>query len=140
MNIHSAKASEIDDLATFYRIADYSGPVAPEDRVVYATEKGRIIAVGRISEEEGVLVLRGMRVLEEHQGRGVGKAILHSLTSEGSNRECYCIPYTYLRHFYATKGFDAIKPSEAPSFLCDRFRDYRARGLDVIIMRRKSIS
>jgi GNAT superfamily N-acetyltransferase len=139
MDIHSAKASEIDGLATFYRITDYSGPVAPVDRVVYATEEGRIIGAGRLCEEEGVSVLRGMRVLEEHRGRGVGKTILHSLASQGSNRDCYCIAYNNLRHFYADKGFDEIKPSEAPTFLCDRFRDYQARGLNVIIMRRKPI-
>ena len=84
--------------------------------------------------------MRGMRVLEEHRCRGVGKAILNSLVSEGSSRNCYCIPYSYLQQFYAAKGFDKIAPSEAPDFLRDRFRDYRARGLDVIIMRRKSIS
>jgi GNAT superfamily N-acetyltransferase len=140
MQIQSARASEVIDLATFYRIANYGGPVAPVDRIVYATEEGRIIGAGRLSEEEGVLVLRGMRVLEEHRCRGVGKAILNSLVSEGSSRNCYCIPYSYLQQFYAAKGFDKIAPSEAPDFLRDRFRDYRARGLDVIIMRRKSIS
>ncbi len=140
MDIHSAKASEIGNLATFYRITDYGGSVALADRVVYATEEERIIGAGRLSEEEGVLVLRGMRVLKEHRGRGVGKAILDSLVIEGSSRDCYSIPYSYLRHFYAAKGFDKIKPSEAPDFLRDRLRDYRARGLDVILMRKKSIS
>jgi GNAT superfamily N-acetyltransferase len=136
MKIHSAKASEVGDLSTFYRTTDYGGSVDPADRVVYATEEGRIVTAGRLSEEEGVLVLRGMRVMEEHRGRGVGKAILDSLISNGSGRDCYCTPYSYLRQFYAAKGFDEIAPSEAPDFLCDRFRDYRARGLDVILMRR----
>ncbi len=139
MDIHSAKASEINDLTTFYRITDYGGSVAPGDIVVYATEEERIIGAGRLSEEEGVLVLRGMRVLREQRGRGVGKAILDSLVIEGSSRDCYCIPYSYLRQFYAAKGFDEITPSKAPNFLCDRFRDYRDRGLDVILMRRKHI-
>ena len=139
MKIHSAKASEVGDLSTFYRTTDYGGSVAPADRVVYATEEGRIVAAGRLSEEEGVLVLRGMRVLREQRGRGVGKAILDSLVIEGSSRDCYCIPYSYLRQFYAAKGFDEITPSKAPNFLCDRFRDYRDRGLDVILMRKKPI-
>ena len=60
MKIHRAKASEVCDLAAFYRITYYGGSVAPADRVVYATEEGRIVAAGRLSEEEGVLVLRGM--------------------------------------------------------------------------------
>ena len=139
MEIHSAKASEIGDLTNFYRITDYGGSVAPADRVVYATEEERIIGAGRLSEEEGVLVLRGVRVLKEHRGRGVGSAILDSLVSEGSSRDPFCIPYTSLRHFYAANGFEEIKPLEAPNFICKRFRGYRARGLDVILMRKKSI-
>ena len=140
MDVHSAKASEIGDLATFYRITDYGGSVAPADRVVYVTEEEIIIGVGRLSEEEGVLVLRGMRVLKEHRGRGVGNAILDSLISEERSRDYYCIPYCHLRHFYAAKGFDEIKPSEAPNFLCNRYRGYRTRGLDVILMRKKKQS
>ncbi len=140
MKIQSAKASEVHELETIYRITDYGGSVAPEDQVVYATEEGRTIGVGRLSEEEGVFVLRGMRVLKEHRGGGVGKAILNSLVSEGSSRECYCIPYSYLRQFYEAKGFNEIAPSEAPNFLRDRLRNYWARGLDVILMRRKPVS
>jgi len=130
MKIQNTKASKVSDLATFYRITDYGGSVAPVDLVVYATEEGRIIGASRLSEEEGVLVLRGIRVLREQRGRGVG---LDSLVIEGSSRDCY------LRQFYAAKGFDEITPSEAPGLLCDRFRDYRARGLEVILMRRKHI-
>jgi GNAT superfamily N-acetyltransferase len=139
MEIHSAKASEIGDLRNFYRITDYGGSVAPADRVVYATEEERIIGAGCLSNEEGVLVLCGMRVLKEHHGRGAGSAILDSLVSEVSSRDCYCIPYSNLRNFYAAKGFEEIKPLEAPIFICNRFRDYRARGLDVILMRKKPI-
>ena len=139
MKIQSAKASEVSDLATIYRITDYSGSVAPEDQVVYATEEGRTIGVGRLSEEKGVLVLRGMRVLKEHRGSGVGKAILNSLIREVRRRDFYCIPYSLLRRFYATMGFNEIAPWEAPDFLRNRFRNYRARGLDVILMRRKPI-
>jgi GNAT superfamily N-acetyltransferase len=139
MDIHSAKASEIGDLANFYRITDYGGSVAPADRGVYATEEGRIIGAGRLSEKEGVLILRGMRVLKEHRGRGVGSAIIDSLVRKESSRDCYCIPYNNLQHFYAAKRFEEIKPLEAPNFICNRFRDYRARGLDVILMRKKPI-
>ena len=86
MKIHRAKASEVCDLAAFYRITYYGGSVAPADRVVYMTEEGRIIGAGRLSEEEDVFVLRGMRVQRKHRGRGVGKAILDSLASEGKCR------------------------------------------------------
>ncbi len=64
MDIHSDKASEVGDLANFYRNTDYGGSVAPADRVVYATEEERSIGAGRLSEEEGVLVLRGVKGTE----------------------------------------------------------------------------
>ena len=137
MNIHRAKASEIDGLVDFYRTTDYREPIGPADRVVYVAEEEKIIGAGRLTEEEGVLVLRGMRVLENHRGRGVGRAILDALVNEGSQNECYCLSYSDLQPFYVTKGFDKIAPSEAPHFLRERFKDYRARGLDVIIMRKK---
>jgi len=140
MKIHIAKASDVSDLEAFYRITNYGGSVAPADRVAYMTEEDKIIGVGRLSEEEGVFVLHGMRVLGEHRGRGVGAAILNSLACEGNNRDCYCLPYSYLQQFYATKGFGKIAPSEAPDFLRERVRDYHTRGLDVILMKRKSIS
>jgi GNAT superfamily N-acetyltransferase len=134
MQIQSAKASEISGLAAFYRLAEYSGLVNPADLVVYAKEQGRIIGAGRLSEEEGVLVLRGMRVLKQHQGRGVGRAILGLLVEEGRSRDCYCIPYRSLQHFYAAEGFHKIASPKAPGFLGDRLKDYRARGHDVILM------
>jgi hypothetical protein len=37
----------------------------------------------------------------------------------------------------SAKGFDKIALSKAPDFLRERFKDYRSRGLDVIIMKRK---
>jgi len=104
--------------------------------VVYATEVQRIIGAGRLSRKEDVFVLRGMRVLKEHRGRGIGKAILDALVSEAGNHICYCIPYSYLRDFFSARGFNEIEPQEAPNFLCSRFWDYRARGLDVMLMRR----
>ena len=137
MDIRSAKASEIDNLADFYRITNYGGSVAPADRVVYAMEEEKIIGVGRLCEEEGALVLRGVRVPKEHRGRGIGSAILDSLFDEEISQNCYCIPYRHLRRLYEAMGFEEITPLKAPNFICNRLIDYRARGLDVIIMRRK---
>ena len=137
MKIERALASQVSDLEAFYRITGYNGPVAPEDQVIYVTQKGHTIGVGRLSGEKDVFVLRGMRVLKENRGRGVGKAILDTLVREASSRDCFCIPYSSLRQFYSAVGFNEIKPSEAPGFLYDRFMQYQVRGLDVVIMRRK---
>ncbi len=140
MKIEKARASQVNDLAAFYRITGYKGSVSPEDRIICVTEQGQTIGVGRLSREKDVFVLRGMRVLKEHRGRGVGKAILDALVREADNRDCYCIPYSNLKQFYSTGGFNEIKPSGAPGFLRGRFKRYQARGLDVIMMRRRWVS
>jgi hypothetical protein len=38
MKIHSAQASQVDDLTTFYRITDYGGLENPADNVVFASD------------------------------------------------------------------------------------------------------
>ena len=139
MKIKIARAAALSELAAFYHVAGYGGSVSPEDQVVYAVEKGRTIGVGRLSKEEGVFVIRGMRVLKEHRRRGAGRAILDLLVSKGNSLNCYCIPYSSLRPFYSAYGFDEIAPAEAPDFLRDRLENYRNRGLDVVILRRKPV-
>ena len=54
MKIESTRASQLSDLESFYRITGYNGSIDPEDQVVYVTEEGRIIGVGRLSKEKGV--------------------------------------------------------------------------------------
>jgi hypothetical protein len=107
-----------------------------DDRVAYIMEKGKIIGAGRLSEEDGVNVLRGMRVIKEYRHHGLGNAILESLLNEISGVECYCIPFRNLDRFYAAKGFNEINPSTAPISLLNRFREYKSRDLDVIIMKK----
>ena len=140
MDLHIAKASEIEDLESFYRITDYGGSVSPVDKVAYATDDGKIIGVGRLTKQEGVFVLRGIRVLKEHRRRGIGNALLDSLAREVGSSDCLCISYSHLRKLYENRGFCEIKPLEAPKFLRSRYNGYRARGLDVILMRKSPIS
>ncbi len=69
MDLLIANASEIGGLEAFYCNTDYGGSAVPSDRVVHATAEERIIGVGRLFEKEGVLVLRGIRVMKNHSGR-----------------------------------------------------------------------
>lgn len=100
-------------------------------------KKKEVLALAVFPKRRASSSCGGLRVLKEHRGCGVGSTILDSLVSEGSSRERYCIPYNNLRYFYAAKGSEEIKPLQAPNFICNRFRGYRARGLDVILMMKK---
>ncbi len=79
MEVNFAKASEIENLQTFYHLSEYGGTVSANDQVVFVTQDKKIIGAGRLSKEEDIYILRGMRVLAEHRGHGVGKMILESL-------------------------------------------------------------
>ena len=129
-------ASNLPKLSDFYRATNYGGRVRPEDVVIVATEGDSIVGVGRLSKEEGVLVLRGMMVLEGYRGRGIGAEILDALSKEIGDCTCYCVPYAHLLPFYERVGFQAEPVSAGPQFLHERVASYIERGLDVILMRR----
>jgi GNAT superfamily N-acetyltransferase len=136
INVRRADAWEWPRVATFYRDRKYRG-VLSSDAVVIVAERGaELLGVGRIQPEDGVIVLRGMRVDPPFQRRGVGARILTQLVAEVSERPCYCIPYTHLREFYRRAGFVEVSLDGAPRFLCDRVLEYRAASLDVILMQR----
>ena len=134
--VRRADPSDWRRVETFYRERKYRGVVSPEATVVVAERGPGLIGVGRVQLEDGLLVLRGMRVDPPFQRLGVGTRILDRLVGEIGDRRCYCIPYTHLRGFYRRAGFVEVDPDAAPSFLRDRVRDYRATGLDVILIRK----
>jgi GNAT superfamily N-acetyltransferase len=119
----------------FYREADYSAGVNPSDRLVIAEADNTLLGSCRLCDEQGVLVLRGMRVKQEAQRQGIGTEMLRSAEKIMAGRACYCIPYRYLSSFYAHVGFKEIAPHQAPEFLRHRLKQYRQTlRLDVIIM------
>jgi GNAT superfamily N-acetyltransferase len=90
----------------------------------------------RIADEHGVLVLRGMRVAESVQRRGIGTRLLEEIAAWLGPRECFCVPYAHLVSFYAQAGFVQIELESGPAFLAQRVRDYCESGLDAILMKR----
>lgn len=134
--VRRADSSEWRRVETFYRERKYRGVLSSEAIVVVAARGPDLVGVGRVQTEEGVSVLRGMRMDPPFQRRGIGARILSQLLAEVGNRSCYCIPYSHLRGFYGRAGFTEVDSAAAPSFLRDRLVDYRATGLDVILMRR----
>jgi GNAT superfamily N-acetyltransferase len=99
-------------------------------------ERGsELVGVYRLAREQGVLVLRGMRVLQSGQRQGVGTRLLSHLRE--LTEPCYCVPHAHLESFYGQAGFAALREEAAPKFLVSRAAEYRAQGLNVFIMRRE---
>ncbi len=134
----SVAAEERENAIAFLKSERYSRMIAEDDQFFIAEIAKEIVAAVRLAREEGVLVLRGMRVRGDVQREGVGTQLLHRLVLAIRSEACYCIPYRWLISFYAQAGFREILSEEAPAFLADRRAHYASEGLDVVLMRRPS--
>lgn len=130
----TAQAFELDWLDEFYVQCGYAAKVGGQDQVVFAFCGQTPIGVGRVSREHGFSVLRGMQVVADHRRRGVGKKILEHLLPLVGSQRCFCLSYRWLVGLYKNSGFMCLAVEKAPRFIQDRYRDYRARGLDVLLL------
>lgn len=134
-----ARRDEIRRIAAFYRSLGYTPSIGPEDVLVVAELDGSLCGVVRLCQEQGVLVLRGMRVRQDVRRQGIGTRLLEATEPLVAEQECFCIPHRHLHDFYGRIGFVPIAASQAPGFLQERLARYRAEyRLDVILMRRSS--
>jgi N-acetylglutamate synthase-like GNAT family acetyltransferase len=129
-------ADERETVITFLRREGYSGSIRKTDRLFVCELAGEIVGAVRLSRDEGVLVLRGMRVRNDVQRNGVGTHLLNRVVLEVQSETCYCIPYRWLISFYAQAGFREVTGEEIPAFIASRHAKYVNDGLDVVLMYR----
>ena len=130
------ETTDLPAVQAFYSTIGYGGTALPNDRLLVAREDQSIIAAVRLCTENGTLVLRGMYVAEERQGRGTGSRLLESIAKVIGPAECWCLPYSHLTGFYSQIGFFMSEGEDAPPFLTDRWRRYIDSGQKVVIMKR----
>ena len=135
--IRIAQPDEHGRVLAIYVALGYRRPIDPADTVWLAGIGDETVGIVRVAAEQGTLVLRGMRVAEHAQRRGLGTKMLHAIAGWLENRECYCVPYPHLVEFYGQVGFAVIEPAAAPLFLAERLANYRQSGEDVILMCRR---
>jgi N-acetylglutamate synthase-like GNAT family acetyltransferase len=139
VSIRIARFNDIGRIATAYSAWGYGGGITPDDTAWVAEAADELIGVVRVAPEHGILVLRGMRIADQWQRRGIGSRLLTSVGSWlDEARICYCVPYTHLVHFYGQIGFVEIAADAAPTFLSSRVAEYKRRSLDVLIMMRSA--
>jgi len=141
IEVRRAMAEDISRAANFYAERRYGGGIPREDSVLLAEHDGELVVIVRLTEEEGVVVLRGMQVHPKFQRQGIGKRLLATVAQELDGRDCFCIPYAHLVGFYGGIGFHVMEPAKAPTFLQRRLEKYRDRGdgNDFLIMRREGV-
>ena len=133
-HISQGKIDDLEEIKIFDQKCSYGGGVKPEDCVFIARIDNQLAGVVRLCSEMNVLVLRGMQVLPEFQGRGIGTKLLKSCNDYLAQQSCYCIPWNHLHSFYRQIGFQLISPAELPDFLAQRLEKYIARNMNVIPM------
>lgn len=82
------------------------------------------VGVVRLVEEQGVLVLRGMYVLADLRGHGIGRELLRRAVDAIGERVCYCLPYAHLLPFYGERGFSPEPSGVGPPHLLSRLAEY----------------
>lgn len=134
--IRIAPTSDRKQIQSVYEGLGYRRTVVPCDTVWIAESRGEPVGIVRIAPESGVFVLRGMRIAEPWQRRGLGTRMLHVIAEWLANRDCYCVPYSHLVGFYSQIGFKEIAPEAVSPFLPARLKEYKQQGLDVTLMAR----
>lgn len=128
---------ELERVRGLYQEWGYNGGAEPSNTVLLAERNGEILGIVRCTFEDGVVMLRGMQVASTAQRLGIGTMLLDAFLQQLGDRECYCIPYAHLIAFYGRAGFNVCSVEHSPNFLRDRVSEYRAKGLDVTLMRRR---
>lgn len=135
-----ARPDEFPRVEAAYATWGYRGGVAPDDAVYIAERDGELLGAVRQTNEHDVVLLRGMYVAPAEQRRGLGTRLLQLFVARPRLAACYCVPHAHLDAFYAGAGFRPVVGDELPAFLRERAEAYRARGLDVLVMRRPADS
>jgi N-acetylglutamate synthase-like GNAT family acetyltransferase len=138
---HNLNDDEQCIVVDFYKSVHYSGVINPGDIFFLAYSKtNELIGCARLCSEYKTLILRGVYVHSDFQGKGIGSHLLALIDREIGLQECYCIPYNkeYLVKFYNKINFSPVTPDCAIASMQERYAKYRDQGLDVIIMLRPS--
>jgi GNAT superfamily N-acetyltransferase len=132
--------TERDDAIAFLRHEGYGPLIDDSDRLFISEDDGEIVGAVRLCQEDGALVLRGMRVRADRRRRGIGRRLLAEVAAAIGSETCYCIPYRWLIPFYGEAGFREVMPADVPPFLAQRHARYVRDGLDVVVMCRPAAS
>lgn len=136
VQVEIAAPEDLPDVLAVYAEGNYTGGVAPADRVFIARCDGVLAGAVRLCPEGGTTVLRGMQVRAAYRRMGVGYALLAACVPDLDKGVAYCLPYTHLVAFYEAAGFRVAGMDEIPEFLRLRLEGYLADGQQILAMRR----
>jgi len=133
----SVPASHAPLIKNFYKRAAYFNQVGRKDEVYCLRaipSANQIVAAVRLVKTADYLILRSMVVLPDLQRQGLGKYFLRQIDQALDQRACWCFPFEWLEEFYASIGFEQIKPEHAPVLIQNKYQQYRQQGRKILIM------
>ena len=102
------------------------------DRTFGLEASGRLVALGRIQDQQGALELGGFWVAETARGRGLARRMVdHVLAQLAPGELAWCIPFEHLISFYEGFGMLPARPEDAPPGIQAKLgfcRERHARG------------
>jgi len=128
--------ASLSEIQAFYASVGYFQVVTADCIVISARSRDTIVGVVRLSPENGVQVLRGMRIALSYQRRLIGTRMLWEATKFMRLTECFCLPHAWLEGFYGIIGFARIEDDHAPPHLRKRLAESRRKHPQLIVMRR----
>lgn len=135
-SITEAREKRFPEIGEFYKAERARGRPSPGDRIFVADDEGRLVGAVRLCDEQGVAVLRTMRVAADRQRQGLGRRLIAALARELGSRDCFLLGFRHLEGFYGLEGFAKVDAADLPPHLQDRLRLYLAGRPDVMPMRR----
>ena len=129
-------AHETTDLLSLYSKSGRHSEVKQSDRLFGAFRGTELVAGLRLDAESGALVLRGMHVAKDLQGRGLGSQLLRLVVENIPHDEaCWCLAYPHLQTFYGAHDFRIPAHGDRlPAFLGRRLQAYKDADLDVLAL------
>jgi Acetyltransferase (GNAT) family len=107
--IHREMVADFPKVQAFYASVGYSGIVTTNCVVVSVKCGDNIVGAVRLAREDGVLVLRGMRIALSYQRQRIGTRMLREVSKVLGARECFCLPHAWLESFYGVIEYGVIE-------------------------------
>ena len=141
IEVRRAIAEDISRVLKFYAERRYGGGIRPEDAVLLAEHDGELAGIGRLTTEEGVVVLRGMQVHPRFQRPGKREKTPGGCGPRAGWQRLLLHPVCASRQFLWRNRIPRDGTAKAPTFLRLRLEKYRdcGDGNDYLIMRREGI-
>jgi GNAT superfamily N-acetyltransferase len=137
VEVRRARPDELPAAQRFYAATGYHAPIDAAAAILLACQDRAIVGAVWLEHDQDLWVLRGMRVQPAHQRQGIGTQLLRAALEAASDQPVYCVPYAHVGRLLERAGFVPLPENQAPPTLLARATEYRARGLDVVLMRRQ---